>query len=188
MAFIHVVLFIVGLLLLAFSIIAFFSRKLQPLTQIQKIKAFGFDLEVTTISLFFIISIVCMFTGVFIEWKNYQEKIQNYQKDIKTLENKLDETKKVNIRLTLNLPEDATCQTEDLREWQCTYYDRSLGNGTAFVEEGPHPGSFRITIIDVKPSTIIDRINLKHKDGEWIYDDEVGYAPLLPSVTLKKKR
>lgn len=177
-----------GVVLIVFSILSFFlpyGEKIKG--KIQKIKAFGVDVELSVLTLIILVGLILSFTGMYVQIQDYDNQLNLAKADQLALQKALERAQKfqVNVLLTLEdvtaddmpKPDDLECEYHIMGEEQPVKV--RVNEGYAFHE-------FRITLTDITTKTAIRSLILKDlsTNRKWAYNKVI--MPLEPSYTLKK--
>jgi hypothetical protein len=175
-----------GILILLVCIGAFifpYGERLRG--KIQKIKAFGLDLEISVITFFVLVGVVFCTAGVYLRMKNYETTLaevsieRDKAREALTLSKKFELTAVINLE---NLDENNIPKLDDLRCSYCLYGDMSPRN--IDVVKGYRSNQFKIIFKDISSKSQIAQLTLEEisTGRKWIKEN---FMPLEPSYTLK---
>jgi hypothetical protein len=154
--------------------------------KIQKVKAFGLDLEVSVITFFVIIGVIFSFTGVYIQIKNYEGQLASTKEQLDYANKKLEEKKRQNVTayITLeNVDVDSLPSSDDMA---CKYYfqldDKPYSTDVNKTGSGDR---YKIELKDVPPAKMIEKLEFKDRvtGRQWI---KGGFYPLFPEYVLEE--
>lgn len=154
--------------------------------KIQKVKAFGMDLEVSVITFFVIVGVILAFTGVYFHIQDYETRLVRAQKDRDTAKEALvlAQTMEIKAVITLeNVDEDNMPQLKNLK---CKFF--LYGHETpAMVDviKGYRSHQFRIILKDLYPKAHIARLVLEDLSNgkRWCKEN---FMPLEPIYVLRE--
>ncbi len=154
--------------------------------KIQKVKAFGMDLEVSVITFFVIVGVILAFTGVYFHIQDYETRLVQAQKDRDLAKEALvlAQTMEIKAVITLeNVNEDNMPQLENL---QCKYF--LYGDDTPVmvdVIKGYRSDQFKLILRDICPKTNIAQLVLEDLSNGKRWGKE-NFLPLEPVYELRE--
>lgn len=155
--------------------------------KIQKVKAFGFDLEVSVITFFVIVGVIFSLTGAYFQAKNYEAELSNAKDKLDYANKKLEEEKRLDVTAFValeNIDVDSLPISENL---ECKYYFQ--------LDDNPHradvivTGSgdrYKINLKDLPCAKMIEKLEFKDRvtGRQWIKE---GFYPLFPEYVLEER-
>jgi hypothetical protein len=175
-----------GILILLICIGAFvFTYGERFRGKVQKIKAFGLDLEISVITFFVLVGVVFCLAGVYLQMRNYETSLaearleRDKAMEALALSRKFELTAVINLE---NLDENDIPKLEDLRCTYCLYGDMSPRN--VDVVKGYRASQFKVIFKDISAKSQIAQLTLEEisTGRRWIKEN---FMPLEPSYTLK---
>jgi hypothetical protein len=179
---------IFGLLILLFCILSYifpYGEKFKE--KIQKIKAFGLNIEVSVLTLFIIIGLVFSCLGIYFYVNRYTAQISKYETQINKLNTKLVEAEEKDIVLIVSLDGVSEENEPSLTDLQCHYRCPVLDQEVrADVSKGYLPAQYKIHLRDIKRTTYIVRLTIEDASNgkKWVKEN---FAPFEPYYELNRE-
>ena len=177
---------ILGILILLFCIFSYFFRYGEKFKgKVQKVKAFGVDIEVSVLSLFILIGLVFSALGVYLYLNNFDAKISNYEAQMNKIKTKLEEAEKRDIVLLVSLDGVSEENEPSLSDLQCHYKcPVSRHDERADVSKGYFPLQYKIHLRDIKRTTYIVKLVMEDAASgrKWM---KMNFAPFEPYFKLE---
>ena len=160
--------------------------------KIQKVKAFGLDLEVSVIAFFVIVGVIFSLTGAYFQQKNYEKKIADTEealanKDRELKEKEKDLNKKIELEikpsiLLENIDADSKPELENLI---CSYQISGKWDSVR-VEKGVFRLDYAIVLEDITPSDHIEFLKVEDSLTGRMWVKEIG-SILTPKYSLREE-
>ena len=193
-----IVLPVLGMGIIIFCLLSFilpFGEKFKGKTQ--KIKSFGFDMEISIRTLYVLIGLVLAFTGTYLHLRNLKVKDENQSKYITSIESEnarlkeeLAKSNKMPINMLVTLEGVATNNIPALEDLECHYVLRISGQQRSFkadVTPGICNEEFQITLKDMTTDNTVWAVIVRDlaNNREWTYENP--FLPLVPQYTLERR-
>lgn len=175
----------IGILLFCFGSFLFsYGERFKG--KIQKVKAFGFDLEVSVITFFVIVGLILSLTGAYFQIKNYEGQLIQVQKDRDMAKEALALAKKMEMRAVITLEGISHSNMPKLEDVQCKfllYGDEEPTN--VDVVKGYRSDQFKIILRYISPKAHIAQLVLEDLSSgkKWVKEN---FMPLEPIYVLKE--
>ena len=195
--------FYLGLALLLLCVIFLVSPLREKLSTPQKIQGFGLNLEVSVLTLLFIISVGFISCGLWLQLQDISKKLLDLESGkasaetrASDLERQLREAKGTEIVVGIGL--ENVDDTQKLKSLECKYSTQSSTTDLECGKEiarGTTPGEIKITLRNLTRDTVIKSMEISDKDTgrRWISRGgsqslDPDFDPLQPVYTFKEKR
>ncbi|MEE9553376.1 MAG: hypothetical protein V3W18_03675 [candidate division Zixibacteria bacterium] len=177
---------ILGVLILLVCVGAFlfpYGEKFKG--KIQKIKAFGLVLEVSVITFFVMVGMIFLLLGVYLQMKNYEERLDKAQLDRDNANAALTLAKKMELTAVITLENVGEDNMPKLEDIQCSYY--LYGDMTPKrinVIKGYRSDQFKIIFQDISSKAHIAQLVLEDVStgNKWLKEN---FMPLEPMYILE---
>lgn len=176
---------ILGLLIIFFCIGSYILKYGDRFSgKSQKIKGFGLDLEISVRAIFILTGILLLFTGVYINNKDYESSLKEANATIHAAKIALEIANKKEVRIVVRIDGVRGGNMPPLDELKCKYF--VPGNDIAIyadVVHGISPGTFKIILKEIASDTHISKLELEDKlnNRKWIKEN---FMPMEPVYTL----
>jgi len=201
MQWLYWVLPIVGVLLIIFCVLAYFSKiGLKVRDKVQEFKFLGTELKISVITFFVLVGMIFIFFWVYLSYNDLLGNLktnndallqlnESLKVSVKQKETEISTMQKAqnkSISFNLSLEGLSGASINDLRSFTAYYrtFDKDQNVPLDIIPTGVEErNKFKITINDISVSTFITALVIKHKDDTWMVEN---FAPLNPTLTLKK--
>lgn len=179
---------LIGIVILFFCILSFifpYGKKFKG--KIQKINAFGVNIEVSVLTLFIIIGVCLSLLGLYIQIKDYEGQLYNARIAKEKAERQLADAGKSEITLLVTLEDVEVGSMPKLEDISCRYHMSGVEKPQkADVLKGYLPLQFKIVLRDIKTTAHIMRLVLEDHstNRKWV---KQSFAPFEPNYQLKKE-
>lgn len=155
-------------------------------SKIQKVKAFGLDLQVSVVTFFVIIGVIFLFTGVYIQIKNYEAQLASSKEQLDYANKKLEEEKRQNVMAYISLENVDVSSLPTLENVECKYYFMNDSHEhVADVMLTRSGDRFKISLKDVPSAKMIELLEFRDRitNREW---KKEFFQPAVPTYVLKE--
>ena len=155
--------------------------------KIQRVKAFGFDLEVSVITFFVIVGVIFSLTGAYFQVKNYEAELSNAKDKLDYANKKLKEEKRLDVTAFVTLENIDVDSLPKLENVECKYYFMNdKDEHVADVMLTRSGDRYKINLEDVPSMKMIEWLEFKDRSTgrEWIKET---FLPAVPTYVLKEK-
>lgn len=179
---------ILGIAIIIFCVLSFFfPYGAQFRDKVQKISAFGLNMEISVITFFVLIGFACSFTGIFLQVRDYEGRLTVAKKAAEAAESAFAQSQKMQISALVTLDGVGVGQLPKLEELRGLCLMIGQKDPTEVrVTRGIEGTQFRILFDDLTRNSVIRSLVLEEtKPGgrKWIYDHPI--SPFEPDFVLK---
>lgn len=204
------ILLVLGILIIAISLAAFFVPKMKPLLESrQQFKGFGLELGINTVALLFLFGVALTLPGLYLYTKDYEDQVSALYSSIDRIEMEWKERlrrleieneslkeiveggKKYDLQAVLQFRPSEAPPFGSIRHLECSYTTWKGGEPVVLrpgdVQPGPSEGSIEVRIRGLDRDDFIVSLTLKNKmnNTEWVYDKP--FKPAKPSLEMVRK-
>ncbi len=154
--------------------------------KIQKVKAFGLNLEVSVVTFFVIIGVIFLLTGVYIQIKNYEAQLASSKDQLDYANKKLEEERRQNVTAYISLENVDVDSLPKLEDVECKYYFMNDSDEhVADVMLTRSGDRFKISLKDVPSAKMIELLEFRDRitNREW---EKEFFQPAVPTYVLKE--
>jgi hypothetical protein len=183
------VLTICGILVLLFCLMLIFTQRGAKFKERQILRGFGLELEVSVLTLLVLVGFTLSLASIYLQMTNYQSLLAKAEENSKSLELALRQTSKFDAYVLVTLEGVNPRDMPMLDDIYCQYYSKQKGGWSkATVENGVQGTEFLLTLSDINPQMLVDRVELRYKDPtqKMIWVKKEPFYPLTQSFQLKK--
>ena len=194
---------VIGIGIIVFCILSFifpFGRRFKD--KIQKIKAFGVDIEVSVLTLFIIVGFALSFLGVYLNIRTSEadlvkrdkqisdeiERNKILQERINGLQEIMERSEKMDICVLLSLENDNVHKIPELAHVECECYFILEGKTVSKkveVKPGIKNDQFQITLRDITRDMMVLKLVFtdRNSNTKWLFTQP--FSPSIPELQLK---
>lgn len=182
---------LLGIGIIIFCVLSFvFPYGARFRDKVQKVSAFGLNMEISVITFFVLIGFACSFTGIFLKVRDYEDRLTKATQAREAAEFAFAQSQKMQISALVTLKDVAVGQLPKLEELRglCRMINQKDFTEVK-VTRGIVGTQFRITFDDLTRTSVISSLVLEEtKPGgrRWIYDRPI--SPFEPNFVLEAEK